>query len=227
TRVLLARALMAQGKPARARDAYYRLVQRFPDSPEGIQAQYGIGDSYYRQGNMLLTVEAYRRALAKAPEAPRAVEARLRLAGLYRKMTLHDAAVALYQDMLTEELPAERRRDILAALGECYYERGSYQKAQLTLARAAEGDDSAAWRAAARAGQAALADGRPADALPYLERVTKLAEDSRLVARAYDTLGECYRRLARDDDALAAYEAAAALAPDSDKDETSHANAEP
>jgi tetratricopeptide (TPR) repeat protein len=231
TRLLLARALMGQGMPTRAREAYYHLAQRFPDSPEGIEAQYGIGDTYHRERNTLLAVEAYRRALAKAPEAPQAAEARMRLAGLYRQMTLHDLAIALYEKLLAQQPPADRRPAILAALGECYYERGSYQKAQLTFARAATGGDATAWRAALGAGQAALADGRPADALPFLERVTKLAQDKRLVARAYDALGDCYRRLARYDDALAAYEAAAALAPDaandSDKDKATHANAEP
>lgn len=213
-RLLAGRALIAQGYPARAREALYQLMSKFPDSPEGAEAYFLLGHTYYREAKTLLAVEAYRGALAKAPESPHATESRMRLAELYGRMTLWDKAIAIYESLLAEAPPPAERRAILTALGECCCERGSYQQAQLHFERAAAGEDRAAWAAALRAGQAAVADGRPADALPFFQRVTKQASDKRLVAQGYEALGDSYRRLARYADALAAYQAAAELAPE-------------
>ena len=228
-RLLIGRALVAQGHPARAREALYRLMRKFPNTPEGAEAYYLLADTYCREKQYLLAVEAYRGALSNAPKAPQARQAKLHLAGLYRRVTLCDLAIATYEGLLAEQPQSPQRPAILAALGECHCERGSYQKAQLHFERAAAGDGPAAWRAALRAGQAAVADGRPADALPFLQRVTKQAKDKRLAAEAYDALGGCFRRLARYDDALAAYEAAAELTPEPPpaKEEPKHAKATP
>jgi len=212
-RLLQGRALMAQGKGSEAREALYRLRRAFASTPEGAEAYYLLADTYFREKDYLRAIEAYRGALAEAPDEPCAQEAATRLAELYRQMTLYDLAIATYDAILAEHPHTPRRRAILHALGECYSQRGSHQKAQLHFERAAQGDDEQAWRSAFRAGQAALADGRPTAALPFFRRVAQAAADRSLVADCHAALGQCYRRLGRLDDALAAYEQAAAHQP--------------
>lgn len=224
-RLLTGRALIAQGHLARAREALYALMQKFPASAEGAEAYYHLADTYFREKNYLAAIEAYRGALARGPgplapgrrpggreAAPLARHARKRLAELYQRMTLYDLAIATYEALLAANPQADDRQEILHALGECHAERGSHQKAQLFFERAAKGVDPDACQAALRAGKAACADGRPADAVPFFERVTQQAKDKALAAEAFDALGDCYRRLARFEEALVAYETAARLA---------------
>jgi tetratricopeptide (TPR) repeat protein len=137
----------------------------------------------------------------------------MRLGELYRHVALYDLAMATYEQLLAERPETSNRRTILEALGECCWHKGNYQKAQLHFERAAgDRDDAAAWHATCRAGQAALADGRPADAVTILQRVVESAADRALVAAAYGALGDCHRQLGNLQEALAAYERAGAQA---------------
>ena len=209
-RLLVGRTLAAQGHHAQARAEFYRVVQQAPDGPEGQQAYFLLADTYFGEENYLPAVEAYRGALSRCPDAPQAGAARLRLAALYHKMTLYDLAIATYEAVLRDDPGLPQRRTVLHALGECCYAKGRYSKAQLHFERAAEGQDAEAWESLLRAGQAALADERPAEAARCLEQVAHEAKDPSVVARACDALGECHRRLGRLADALVAYERAAA-----------------
>jgi len=206
------RALMAQGNYAKARTTFLGLKAKFPGTPEAVEAYYQIAETYFLQGDYLSAIEAYQGALKEAPTSPRAEPGRLRLAELYRETALFDAAIAAYEQVLADNPGTASRRAVLEALGECYWAKGNLQKAQLHFERAAADSGGAspataspAWRALCRAGQAALADRRPADALPILQRVVEEAPDRAVVAAASSALGDCYRELGRLEDALVAY----------------------
>jgi len=211
--LLRGRALLAKGSYPEAREALYRLKGAFPGSPEGVEAYYLIAEAFLLQENSLAAIEAFRGALAESPDSPHAEGGRMHLGDLYRGIALHDQAIAAYEAILAANPTSTRRPAIVAALGECYWGKGNLQKAQLHFERAAgDDDDPTACRARLRAARAALADRRPADAVAILQRVVGKAQDKALLAEAYDTLGDCHRRLGRLEEALAAYRRAAALA---------------
>jgi len=208
--LLLGRTLLAQGRFTKARAAFLHLKGRFPDTPEGAEAYYLIADAFFQEEQFLSALEACRGALAQHPASAHAEMGRMRLGELYRRIALHDLAIAAYEKVLADHPDSARRRAVLAALGECYWQKGNYQKAQLHFERAAaDSRDDMAWRAWCRAGQCSLADRRAADAAVILERVVGHAPDKALVAEACDALGDCYRHLGRLDDALMAYRSAA------------------
>ena len=205
-RLLAAKTLLAQGQLDRAREAFRTLVAKSRRSPEGQEASFLFADTLFRQKHHLAAIQALQAFIADAPASPWAQQATMRLGDVYGAIALHDRAIATYEGLLTDHPNTPLRPSVLLALGQCYADKGNYQKAQHHFQRAAQDTrDPAAWRARLRAAQAALADGRPADALPLLEGVTTKARDPELLARAYHTLGDCHRRLGRLHDAIAAY----------------------
>ena len=213
-RLALGRALTAQGKHGAARAELLRLMGRFPGTPEATEAYYLIADAYFSEKDYLAAVEAYRGALAKAPKSSEAEVGKLRLGGLYRSIALYDLAAAVYERILSEHPDTACRGEVLEGLAECYWAKESYQKAQIYFERAANdgGDAAASPRRLLRAGQAALADRRPGDALPLLGQVAEGACDRATATAARQALGDCLRQLGRAEEALAAYHRAAAEA---------------
>jgi len=212
-RLLAARALMDAGDYARARAAFYRLAGKFPATPEGGEARYLLAETYFRENAHLAAVEAFRSALTCLPKAPQAPEATFRLAKLYQQMTLYDLAIDTCERLLADGRLSVSRRAVLETLAECCADQGNFLKAQRSFERAAEGArDPEAMQALFQAAHAALADQRPADALPLVQRVADQATDKALVAQALTTLGDCHRQLGRLDAALAAYRRAAQAA---------------
>ncbi len=211
-RLKLASELKARGNLPEARAAFLDVKARWPKSAEALEAYFQIAESFAAEGDRLAAVEAYRGVVAEAPKSPQAHLARLRLAELYRQIGLADLAIPLYEKMLSDCQDEVRRAEALVGLGECYWQKGNFQKAQMTFERAGQcGAGQVAWNALRRAAEAAVADGRPADAIPILENVARKAKDPTVLRPALNALGDCLRKVGKLQEAVAAFERAAAI----------------
>ena len=94
------------------------LTQRFPEHPLAANAQYWIGEAYYRQKNFRDALPEFRKVIDRYPNSPQVPEALLKIGLCYRAVT--DGAHAREAwERVTKEYPrtnaAAQARSLLAA----------------------------------------------------------------------------------------------------------------
>ena len=80
------------------------LTQRFPEHPLAANAQYWIGEAYYRQKNFRDALPEFRKVIDRYPNSPQVPEALLKIGLCYRAVTDSAHARAAWE-RLTKEYP--------------------------------------------------------------------------------------------------------------------------
>ena len=201
-RLLVARSRFHRGELPEVRAACHRLLSDHPDTPESAAAHLLIARTllHPREGRYPEAILVLGGILKHSPDSAVAEQAAQALGDLYRKVALADRAIATYGWILKNRPESALRGAMHLAIGEVQCDKGNYQPARHSFERAAgaaaelaagAADDEAAaawrrlaWRARIRAGEAALADGRPQDALAVRQRVVAEAQSRELRAAA-------------------------------------------
>jgi len=220
-RYLLAETYLRENAALAAVEAYRGALASLPKAPQAEDATFRLAKLYQQMTLYDLAIDTCERLLAdQEREGVKGVESGgWRVEGGAQDKEKADKSAAapstLHPPPSTLHSPRSHvpRRAVLQTLAECCADQGNLLKAQHCFERAAEGArDPEAWQALFQAAHAAIADQRPADALPLVQRVADQAPDKALVAQALNTLGDCHRQLGRLDAALATYRRAAQAA---------------
>jgi outer membrane protein assembly factor BamD len=215
---------LADRKWYTAREYFQQLVDGYPQSPHRAEAKLGLGDAYLGDGTIEGKIRAereFQEFLAYFPTHPRADYAQYKLAMTHfeqmpkaeRDQTATKAALeqfAIFRErypnspLLPEVLEREREaRDRLSEsiykIGLYYHRAKWYPGAIARFKEVLETDPQYTYRDAVYyyLGEALVAVGRDAEALPYLERLQAEFEESehlddagKLSARIKATLAE-------------------------------------
>src|SRR5690606_27531484 len=215
---------LADRKWYTAREYFQQLVDGYPQSPHRAEAKLGLGDAYLGDGTIEGKIRAereFQEFLAYFPTHPRADYAQYKLAMTHfeqmpkaeRDQTATKAALeqfAIFRErypnspLLPEVLEREREaRDRLSEsiykIGLYYHRAKWYPGAIARFKEVLETDPQYTYRDAMYyyLGEALVAVGRDAEALPYLERLQAEFEESehlddagKLSARIKATLAE-------------------------------------
>ncbi len=207
-----------------AREYFQQLVDGYPQSPHRAEAKLGLGDAYLGDGTIegkLRAEREFQEFLAYFPTHPRADYAQYRLAMTHydqmpkaeRDQTATKAALEQFavfkerypnSDLMPEVLEREREaRDRLSEsiykVGLYYHRAKWYPGAIARFKEVLDTDPQYTYRDAVyfHLGEALVAVGRDAEALPYLERLAAefvesehLENASKLTARIKATLAD-------------------------------------
>jgi TolA-binding protein len=158
-----------------ATQLYREITIGFPESPLSARAHYELAQIYHLRIRDVPAAEAsLLKILSDYPESPLVISAHHLLGRIYeRDLGLAEKAAAHYQEALQgPSLDVTERREVLLALGDCYY-------------RLDRNDDAASWyRRAIELPYDASADG----AYSRLATISRLGGDDDGALRALDQL---------------------------------------
>jgi outer membrane protein assembly factor BamD len=199
-----------------ARQHYRRIVDGFPNSEHGPGARLGLADSYFEEGgtaNYILAVSAYREFLTLFPSHPRSDYAQFRVGesfyrqrnGPDRDQTATREAMQEYERLLDRypksthvEEGRQRLQACRQSLARAEFLVGYFYQRTREYCRAAisryegilaefqdyQGLDEVLYRLSECLG----AEGRPAEALPLLNRLIEQFPQSEFAASAKDLM---------------------------------------
>jgi len=197
-RLYLARTLLELNRRPEALQELQRLLEQKPDAEAQLEA-----------GRLLrnLAQQRFRSLVAVAPDSA----ATLEIAG--RRLEREGNFAAALEQYHAARTREPQRPGIRYALGSVYWKQRDYVAAEREL-RAELADSPHHAMANFRLGQVLLATERQAEAVPFLERAAQAMADVLEVRRE---LGKGYRKIGRNQEARAVWEAVAQARPRDDQ----------
>ncbi len=197
-------ALEEQKAFEEAAGVFRRLIEKADDAKTREQATYELAWSLQQAGKTGEAAAAYKQLADAFPESPLAADAYFHLAEVPYREKAHAKAVPLYEKALAAG--GDRLKDkVLYRLGWCRWAEKKYAEAAALFHRLVKEcpESDLLAEALLQAGEAYAKAGKPAEAIPLLEKLTdetyKEFDDA---AEARFRLGECQAILGRADQAL-------------------------
>lgn len=193
----LASAQAQAGNPGAAVGTYLRVVDDYPDGALAPEALFWAAEARYEQGSFAKSAELYQRLLDAYPASDLRDGASYKLAwSLLKSDRAEEALPHLLTAASSSENPAVVSDARLQA-GYILMRKKDYPQATRVLEPAtrmhAAGVEQQQPAVLLLFGQALLAEGKPAEATPVLERVAAEYPQSPYVDRSRLTLGRCYQ----------------------------------
>jgi type IV pilus assembly protein PilF len=180
-------------------------------TPDDPKVHYLLGISYYGKGLSDMAIAEFQRALTLKPDD---TEAHNYLGAIYMEKGRWDDAIAAFNRSLANIL-SDTPSASLYNLGRAYYEKREYDRALKYYREAAEKEPDNALMTwiEKNIGMCLYAKGETEEALRHFQKSLTLAPS---LVESHYWIGLCYQRLKRQADAVAAFQNAIRLAPESE-----------
>jgi tol-pal system protein YbgF len=99
-----------EGDNVRAREGFTAVVARFPDSPMADNAQFWVGECYFREGNFKQAILEYEKVISQYPKSDKIAPATLKQGMAFEKLGDAESARYLYSKVVKDFPKSEQAR---------------------------------------------------------------------------------------------------------------------
>ncbi|MBI4340655.1 MAG: tetratricopeptide repeat protein [Candidatus Omnitrophica bacterium] len=191
----------------RARMAFQRVLERYPDSSWALQARLGIGLVDLHQQAFEAAIASFRHVALQQPDSPAAKDAR-RFEGICQlQLKRFPEAEAIFHPLLEQMKDPVNVAQTAFYLGEALSGQGKFADAMPIYERAAEITEAPQWSRPAQfgLGWAYYRLGRCEESVKVFERFLR-GTTTDYQTEAWFAQGSCLTKLGRDDEALSSFE---------------------